>query len=1418
MDSPPPPSASAPPPHVRTQSPLTLPALHLGSFSDLKLGEQFGLAAPGERAEEDGEETEDRAEIDTPPANPLPTGIPYLRESTINRRRTMIVNDETSLPRSIRHPDSEGSRTTNGFPTPVTTTFRNHPDYDGFPYFPPPQHTYDASDTPQPSSAQGMSRIEGAQGRLRERMEGSYSGGTLAALDSGVAMYPNQAKDERAQPTTSVKKPQQHHQSRSMGASTAVLRPRELVGNDAMHASTNGVTGRPRTLHDLPIPFTRSSDPLSAVATATSTPYQQTSYNPLTSSPTSTGGVVPTIPGLLASVRGGTGEAAAGGPYPVDAMPRAQLGEWTLQEQQQRERDEDGNEAAPAAAAAAAAAGGKGADGDGNTGQPSATTGRGDIVPLRVKIPPPQEEICMECLMRDRDLIHVAVTPPRVWARASDADLRDLLSREREFDDHWEAEHGWLAYEGDDPVPARLRARERWTSSVEEGDLRTREERNVRLLRDVDERLASVVRWRGFSWEEQGGDGLPIAFRGRFGGELVESKLKELATKMIAPSAHRYKTLQKYLADQALLVGVPPEEEPELESNVWLREHERVGSTSSHRRMHEQRGELLEMRRGSSQGREFGYGDRTTSPGRYNPDRGVAARATMYDGSVFSQQSRYVAVPAGHLQQSSDVVPPSIRVNPRVPAIHLDVRKGRGISSPGLLELSSQPPSASRVNSRPSPTAGSFRQDQMYNFTDDDGDDDEVASAGNNAPPLRPFSFAFGEGREGLSSVLGRWGGSVTSLFGGSQAGGSHWGSSHGGNSGSMMDMHLGLDLDRRRVTALNAHPRAISMASLSRPPYFARATSSYMSHQEPMGDTGSMLTPVDTRVSEMPYEQPQRAPRYSEAPAPPVAQGEKKKKGFKGLLQKIGGNKKQKSAAREAPVSRSGSTGPPSRDEDYSTPLAPPPPISFLVQRSDRAANHTRTSSSSSLSAFSGSSSPPMPSSASMMMRMPGRNSNADAALQPPSAHQNQRSVSAPLVQSPSRGSLLDGSSGNGGSRIAYTRDPPSAPSQYGSTVNTRSGQNYSRPDSYASASSRRGTSIPGLQHAYNGSQGMEFLENENVGGQSRAVDNTAQDEVNASNSTWASLPPNRSQQGYRGPPSLSSSSGTLLPLSVESPGLGTQAPNVRVASSGPGTPVGERSALSWQSPVLANQTIPPSATGYQKSLPPLPSHGSGNLGPVPYSRQEYRARADSPDSVNAYPNQDSWSERHVFTPGKQHLHIRRHSTLSSVSGRPSSDVPMTEVDKPAKKTKSKFGLKSLFSAGLNGKDTSVKRGEDASIERRQHDRAANQQPAYYPPGPLRYAPEALGRTQSADAFATTSNFAAGRFGHGPEHASPSGDGYGDDYGFERSGGGHGAYGTGDNTYPSGFPNQRMNATLPLGSHQPRPNYDQRSRQTYYQ
>jgi hypothetical protein len=53
----------------------------------------------------------------------------------------------------------------------------------------------------------------------------------------------------------------------------------------------------------------------------------------------------------------------------------------------------------------------------------------------------PQEEICIECTMRDRDMADVDATSPGVWERESDVALRELIEREDDEERRWYEEH-----------------------------------------------------------------------------------------------------------------------------------------------------------------------------------------------------------------------------------------------------------------------------------------------------------------------------------------------------------------------------------------------------------------------------------------------------------------------------------------------------------------------------------------------------------------------------------------------------------------------------------------------------------------------------------------------------------------------------------------------------------------------------------------------------------------------------------------------------------------------------------------------------------------------------------------------------------------------------------------------------------------
>jgi hypothetical protein len=124
--------------------------------------------------------------------------------------------------------------------------------------------------------------------------------------------------------------------------------------------------------------------------------------------------------------------------------------------------------------------------------------------------PPRQDEICIECMMRDRDLADVHVQGPGVWRRGSDVTFEDLKRREQEL---------------------------------------------------LDNHADLQIGWRGFKWE----DTLPPGFLGTRGGSLSEDAIKEVMRMVRNPlisltkqypsaSAHRAKYMENYLYHQAILI------------------------------------------------------------------------------------------------------------------------------------------------------------------------------------------------------------------------------------------------------------------------------------------------------------------------------------------------------------------------------------------------------------------------------------------------------------------------------------------------------------------------------------------------------------------------------------------------------------------------------------------------------------------------------------------------------------------------------------------------------------------------------------------------------------------------------------------------------------------------------------------------
>ncbi len=593
---------------------------------------------------------------------------------------------------------------------------------------------------------------------------------------------------------------------------------------------------------------------------------------------------------------------------------------------------------------------------------------------------------------------------------------------------------------------------------------------------------------------------------------------------------------------------------------------------------------------------------------------GGQARATMYE-------SAYSSTVAAPLPQAPSQPAEQSQQRPmrQQPAAQLDERRGRGISSPGLLE-NQFPGPPSHMNPNWSPAANARLDEQV-------------------TPPIRPFSFAVWAGRNGEPEAysarsspgprprtryeddggsvrsgqnggfFGRFGGSVTSFFGGSQ----------GGVSGSMMDMHVGLDSDRRYTGSQLVHPRSVSMASPPRPRFFGRSSrsSSYVYETE---------SAAPNRISQHePVAAPQDALPTRRMSRDSPSRDDNRKKGFKGFLKKLGGGKKKQkglsASPEEVPTPRSART-----EDDFAMPLAPPPPLSYLVDRSDRRPNHQRTLSGNSNLG-------------------PQQSQSHQGEPQGWPHPQQQRSVSAPLVKSASSGSLPSTSPTS--SRYQPWRDPSTGRSP----AQQQDGAAFATAQRRQSAGRMSGLGGPDRSSiARPHDSGLEMLEHDPAHRAAYVDDAQA------------------ARGGYHKPPSLSNSSGTFFPTSVESPGLGT---------------------LRFPSQALHAPGGPHTSLDKQKSLPPLPMENRSPSSPDSFNaffgdRYTYDERAHPQRQAM----QAGWTPQDYTTSGDSRQARRTSAGQQSYSSGRSS-LRGDGAD-GARRSRSRFGLKSLF----------VKDGKRASAE----------------------------------------------------------------------------------------------------------------------
>ncbi|CAH7669923.1 hypothetical protein PPACK8108_LOCUS4582 [Phakopsora pachyrhizi] len=182
--------------------------------------------------------------------------------------------------------------------------------------------------------------------------------------------------------------------------------------------------------------------------------------------------------------------------------------------------------------------------------------------PKPIKPQPPQE-VCLECMMRDRDMADVDVVGPAVWARKSDADFEEALAAEMNLDDQDESSES-TKDGGNFHSSSRLRSSvSKLSSGGHEAtdDLAVTDGSNTRLNRHRSSGLNNSS-LRG----SQHGDGSSNIHASQSISSLNRSKPRRkpigLGQPLTTPalkawtqinppaSSHRWKTLQLYLKEQ----------------------------------------------------------------------------------------------------------------------------------------------------------------------------------------------------------------------------------------------------------------------------------------------------------------------------------------------------------------------------------------------------------------------------------------------------------------------------------------------------------------------------------------------------------------------------------------------------------------------------------------------------------------------------------------------------------------------------------------------------------------------------------------------------------------------------------------------------------------------------------------------------
>ncbi|BGO94372.1 RHTO0S11e03708g1_1 [Rhodotorula toruloides] len=489
----------------------------------------------------------------------------------------------------------------------------------------------------------------------------------------------------------------------------------------------------------------------------------------------------------------------------------------------------------------------------------------------------PQPEICVECMMRDRDMADVDVTGPGVWERASDADFEEQMRWEMENptdNGSWSGDHAGGAGGG----------------SLESGHGSGR-------------RRGSGAAYSRESVGGRSSNNHGMSGRRRLGkGQLLTSgNLKVLTTMNPPASSHRWRTLQTYLATQIHLLdlerqareaaGIHHIEPPPIANTRDVRLSVQSASTAA----------LSSRNRSSS----------LLSPASLAAEKAALEQEERQARVAKAQrQSRVALVDETNRHSSASLFPPSI-APPQPPfALASSGSSMRSYSTGDQPWLGNQlrrfSSSGTKDNLPPKSPAASTASNR-FAFPKFARSTTDLRSVGTprSISPART-SVGRDDRRTSMWSRFRQSASASVLSF---------------APSGSMMDMHLGLSQDKHMPYA---HPPYDTYPSMSDPAVARHADRRERDRVLAVSGGNGVVDDAST--------------------------GKKKKKGLKGFLNKLvgGGKKVNTSPAPE----RAGFNGSLALDGSYGDDdeLAPPPPLSALV---NEPRYHQRSASNSSIDSF---------------------------------------------------------------------------------------------------------------------------------------------------------------------------------------------------------------------------------------------------------------------------------------------------------------------------------------------------------------------------------------------------------------------------------------------------------------------------------